>query len=88
MWKDGERNEHNTGYAAYIGTKRIVWGLEEQIVIDLAKEALKKQPTKNRFVPTVTIFNCSEIYVIGVITDDANGIKFNRFKRGEVEVYC
>lgn len=70
--------EKTTGFAAYIGTKRIAWSLVEAAVIEKAKELLKKQLTKNRFVPSVTIFDCALILTTAFITDDANGLTIHR----------
>ncbi len=73
-FKEGERNEDNSGFAAYVGKIRIVWGFDEKWVIEMAKEVLKKERTHRRFVPSVTVFDCSKILNVAFITDDANGI--------------
>ena len=78
MWKQGEWNEKNAGFAAYIGAKCIAWHLEERELVKLAYDAIKKQVTKNRFVPSITVFDCASILVVGFLTDDANGIAFHR----------
>lgn len=68
------RDESNTGFAAYIGKKRVAWALSrEECILDAVK-VLKAQPTHRRFVPTVTIFDCGLILNVSFITDDANGI--------------
>lgn len=77
-FRDGERGEDNTGFAAYIGKTRIVWDFDKDWVIEQAKEVLKKQTTHQRFVPTVTIFDCSTILNVAFITDDANGVMIHR----------
>ena len=73
-FKEGERSEDNSGFAAYIGKTRIVWGFDKEWVIETAKEVIKKEITHRRFVPTVTIFDCSAILNVAFITDDANGV--------------
>ena len=76
-WRE-RRDQSNSGYAAYIGTKRIAWALDEAEVIQRAVEAVKSQPTKRRFVPTVSIFDCSLILTVAFVTDDANGVTVHR----------
>lgn len=72
------RTRQNSGFAVYVGEKRVGWSGDEANAISIAKEAIKKLRTKNRFVATVTIFDCSLILSIAFVTDDANGIQVHR----------
>lgn len=69
-----KRTKYNSGYAAYIGRKRIAWSLSCTEVVEAAQELIKRERTVNRFVPSITIFDCSQILVVGFVTDDSNGI--------------
>ncbi len=73
-----ERNKFNTGYACYVGTKRCYWDTNLNDAIESARQVVKTYATKNRFVPSVTIFDCAAILIVGFVTDDANGITFHR----------
>ena len=77
-WKQNvngdRRDESNAGFSAYIGSRRIAWSLSLDETIAKAREVVKDQRTHKRFVPSVTLFDCSLILVVGFITDDSNGI--------------
>jgi len=76
---NGERRtKANTGYGVYIGKRRMAWSISSDEAVRLAVEAVKKERTKNRFVPTVTVFDQAQILNIALITDDANGITISR----------
>ncbi len=72
------RDESNTGYGAYIGARRVAWDLDEAATIARAVEAIKRQQTKNRFVPCAAIFDQAQILIVAFVTDDANGITVHR----------
>ena len=76
MWKQGERDETNAGFAAYIGKKRVGWSLDKGEAVQLGLNSLEFQNTHKRFVPCVVIFDCSLIVNVGIITDDSNGIRY------------
>jgi hypothetical protein len=84
MWHittNGERrDETKTGFAAYIGCKRVAWSLEMPETIQKAVEAIKKQTTHNRFVPCAVIFDCALILNVAFVTDDGNGITVHNAK--------
>lgn len=75
-----KRTKYNSGYACYIGTKRVAWDVTLDDAIESARQVVAKQPTKNRFVPAVTIFDCDGIEVVGMVTDDSNGITYHSNK--------
>lgn len=81
-----KRNKNNSGYACYVGTKRVAWDISLDDAIESARQAVKTYTTKNRFVPSVTVFDCASILVVGFVTDDANGITFHRRNAVTTEV--
>lgn len=81
MKLNGElRTESNTGFAAYVGRKRVAWSLDEAECVRLGIAAVKAGTTHRRFVPSVTIFDCAQILNVAFITDDATGITVHRRK--------
>ena len=69
------RTQANSGFAVYIGTKRVGWAEHKGAAIGIAKEALEAFPEhQGRFAPVAYVYDCSLILVVAFVTDDANGI--------------
>lgn len=73
-----EKTQINSGYACYIGTKRICWNHTLEGATTDAKQIVQQQRTKDRFVPSITIFDCAQILIVAFVTDDANGVTVHR----------
>jgi hypothetical protein len=80
------RTEANSGFAAYIGSRRVAWSLDVQKTINAACAVISNSVAKKRFAPCAVIFDCARLLNLAFITDDGKGLTLHLGKHTSPEM--